>query len=229
MAEAGLRARLDQSRGLIVVELVLVGAIFTLDALAPQYVLLTKTLYLLVLACLSMLVRGRWWGSIGFRLDRNFAAWILIGVIAGALIEAQELYLTQPMLTKWIGPPDLSDFRDVAGNRGLLALALGLVWTVGTFGEEGVYRGWLTTRLAQLFGRSKVGWTLAVVVANLLFAVAHGYQNLTGVIEAGLDGLLFAGLYFATGRNLLAPMIAHGVQDTIDVLLIYTNTYPSPV
>jgi membrane protease YdiL (CAAX protease family) len=33
-------------------------------------------------------------------------------------------------------------------------------------------------------------------------------------------------LYLATGRNLSAPVIAHGIQDTIDFLLLFLGKYP---
>ena len=222
----GLRARLRQSRILILVELALVAAIFLADQPGLHLIVFSKTLYLLALACASLLARGLWWGSIGFRLDRNLPAWILIGVIGGALIEAQELYLTQPLLVRLIGPPDLSDFRGLIGNTAMLPVGFALIWTLGTFGQEWVYRGWLTNRFAELFGRSRLAWILAVVAANVLFGLAHGDQNPTGMIEAAEDGLLFALLYFATGRNLIAPMVAHGFQDSTDLVLIFAYHYP---
>jgi hypothetical protein len=225
----GLRGRLRGSRGLILVELALVAAIFLADQPGLHLIVFSKTLYLLALACASLLARGLWWGSMGFRLDRNLAAWVLVGVIAGALIEAQELYVTQPLLVRLIGPPDLSEFRGLIGNAAMLPIGFALIWTLGTFGEEWVYRGWLTHRFADLFGRSKAGWIVAVVAANVLFGLAHGYQDPTGMIEAAEDGLLFALLYFATGRNLIAPMIAHGIQDSTDLILIFSNHYPIPL
>jgi membrane protease YdiL (CAAX protease family) len=228
-AAGGLRARLRENRILILVELLLVAGIFLADQPGLHLIWLSKTLYLFALGCLSLLVRGLWWGSIGFRFDRNLPVYVLAGLVGGALIEAQELYLTQPFLVKWIGPPDLSDFRGLVGNSALLPIGFALIWSLAAFGEEWVYRGWLTNRLADLFGRSRLGWILAAAAANVLFGLAHGYQNLTGVIEAAEDGLLFAGLYFATGRNLIAPMIAHGVQDSTDLLLIFANHYPIPL
>jgi membrane protease YdiL (CAAX protease family) len=61
---------------------------------------------------------------------------------------------------------------------------------------------------------------------SVLFGLAHFPQGTTGVIENVIDGAILAALYFATGRNLWAPIIAHGVQDTVDVLLIYLGAYP---
>jgi CAAX protease family protein len=225
LPSGGLRARLRESRALIVIELALVAAIFLADQPGLHLIWFSKTLYLFALGCASLLVRGLGWGAIGLRVDANLPAMVLAGIFGGALIEAQELYLTQPLLTKWLGPPDLSDFRGLVGDTAILTPALAVVW-LGAFGEEWVYRGWLTNRLTGLFGRRGIGWAAAIVLANVTFGLAHGYQNLTGVIEAAVDGLLFAGLYLATGRNLIAPIIAHGVQDTADLLLIFANQYP---
>jgi CAAX protease family protein len=49
---------------------------------------------------------------------------------------------------------------------------------------------------------------------------------MTGIAENIIDGAILGLLYLATGRNLLAPIIAHGIQDTVDVLLIYSGHYP---
>jgi membrane protease YdiL (CAAX protease family) len=225
----GLRGRLRDSRSLVLIELVLVAGVFLADQPGLHLIWLSKTLYLFALGCGSLLIRGLWWGAIGFRIDRNLPVWVLMGLFGGALIEAQELYVVQPLLARWVGPPDLSDFRGLVGNAAILPLAFALIWGLGAFGEEWVYRGWLTSRLADLFGRRAPGWIGAVVVANVAFGLAHAYQGPTGMIEAAEDGLLFAALYFATGRNLIAPMIAHGIQDSTDLVLIFTNHYPIPL
>jgi len=39
-------------------------------------------------------------------------------------------------------------------------------------------------------------------------------------------GLLLGVLYLACGRNLAVPIIAHGITDTIDVVLIFSGRYP---
>jgi len=33
-------------------------------------------------------------------------------------------------------------------------------------------------------------------------------------------------MYLGTGRNLLVPIIAHGVCDTIDMILIFLGKFP---
>jgi hypothetical protein len=56
--------------------------------------------------------------------------------------------------------------------------------------------------------------------------MAHANQGMTGVIEEGIAGLWLGILYLGTGRNLAVPIIAHGVADTIDVVLIFLGKYP---
>lgn len=38
--------------------------------------------------------------------------------------------------------------------------------------------------------------------------------------------LVYGALYLWTGRNLWAPIIAHGVYDTVAILLAYVGKYP---
>jgi hypothetical protein len=35
-----------------------------------------------------------------------------------------------------------------------------------------------------------------------------------------------SGAHFAFGHNLAIPIVAHGMQDTIDAFLIYSGNYP---
>jgi membrane protease YdiL (CAAX protease family) len=131
------------------------------------------------------------------------------------------------VLTKILGQgSDLHQLQRLIGNTQLLILGIVLAWVLAAFGEELVYRGYLTNRLAGIFGGSKTAWIVAAVLITLLFGLAHFPQGPTGIIENVIDGAIFAALYFATGRNLWAPIIAHGIQDTVDVLLIYLGVYP---
>jgi hypothetical protein len=225
---ARVQRALRDSRVLIVLELIAVACVFVADKVF-HVIWLSETLYLFALGVLSLLIRGVKWREIGWRFDRGTWLMIGIGLVGGALIEAQELYFTQPLLIALTGRlPDLSDFHGVRGNWTMLALGVPFIWILAAFGEEWVYRGWLTNRLADLFGRSWFGWLSAVAVASIVFGIGHLYQGPIGMIEAGLDGALFAVLYFATGRSLIAPIIAHGVQDSVDLILGFTGNYPIP-
>jgi hypothetical protein len=69
-------------------------------------------------------------------------------------------------------------------------------------------------------------WIAAIVVSSVVFGLLHMYQGLSGMIATGLTGLVLGWLYLATGRNLWAPIIAHGVMDTSGFLMIYFGVYP---
>jgi hypothetical protein len=51
-------------------------------------------------------------------------------------------------------------------------------------------------------------------------------QGITGQIENAIDGLLLGVLYLACGRNLWVPIIAHGITDTADLMLLFLGKYP---
>jgi hypothetical protein len=228
MTPVPLKGRLRASRWLIAFELAAVAAIFAADE--AHLIWFSKTLYLLVLASFSLWMRGVGWRGVGLTLKGPWPRILLLGLCGGALIEGLELFVTQPLLVRLTGEtPDLSDFHGLIGNTKLALLGLGLIWTLAAFGEEMVYRGWLMNRLAELFGGGRWAWVAALAGLNLLFGFAHGYQGVTGVVENALDGLWLALIYLAAGRNLMAPVIAHGITDTIDLLLIWSNHYPTPV
>lgn len=220
-----LRRRLRDSRALILFELAILAAIFIADELG--YIFFTKTLYLLAFAVAMFWLRGARWRDVGFCLPAGWLRLVGIGLAAGVAMSALELLVTQPILVRLTGEyPDLELFRPAIGNLQLWLLLIAGSWTIAAFGEELVYRGWVLNRLNDLFGRSGVGTAAALIAMTLIFAFAHGYQGFTGVAENAVAALLLGGLYLATGRNLIAPIVAHGLVDTIDFTLIYLGRYP---
>jgi membrane protease YdiL (CAAX protease family) len=216
------------SRVAIIAELVVVAMIFVADYYRWHHVIvISKTLYLFVLAWLSLRLRGQPWRSVGLALYRSWGWTLGLGVLLGIGNELLELYVTQPLLVRlfhrW---PDLSDLHPLVGNHKLLALALLLTWTLAAFGEELVYRGYLMNRVADLFGRTRAAWTLSLILISILFGFGHFDQGAIGQIENVIGGCLLGLFYLVCGRKLAVPVVAHGVQDTIDVLLIFLGKYP---
>jgi membrane protease YdiL (CAAX protease family) len=210
---------------LLTIELLIVATVFYLDWIGLLPV--SKTPYLFLLGWISLRIRGLRWKNVGLNGEQPFVKVLLIGVLFGIGMEALELFATQPLLTKLLNKgPDLDEFRRLIGNTTLLIIAVTLAWVLAAFGEETVWRGYFMNRLTDIFGRSRTGWIVSAVLITLLFGLAHFPQGPTGVIENIIDGAILAALYFATGRNLWAPIIAHGIQDTVDVLLIYLGQYP---
>jgi hypothetical protein len=49
---------------------------------------------------------------------------------------------------------------------------------------------------------------------------------LTGVVEEGSGGLILGLLYLGCRKNLAVPIVARGVCDTIDIVLLFFGKYP---
>jgi membrane protease YdiL (CAAX protease family) len=219
------RQRYQESRWPIAVELALIAAVFVADEY--HYIFFSKTPYLLALGWLSMLLRGQRWRDIGLSVPSEWRRLLSIGVAAGIAMELLELFATQPLLVATTGKyPDLSGFHHLIGNVPLLLLTVGASWVLAGFGEELVWRGYILNRVADLLGRSRLGWSISIGIVSVVFGLAHSYQDWTGIIENSIDGALLALLYIACGRNLIAPIVAHGVTDTVDSLIIFSGNYP---
>ncbi len=189
---------------------------------------LSKTPFLLLVGWISIRLRGLRWRDIGLSRYKTWLQTLLTGCACGVAIEAFELFVSQPFFMRITGkPPDLSDFYPLIGNAKLLALGLAGAWSLAAFGEEMVYRGYLMNRVADLGNRSKATWIVSLLAISIVFGLAHTYQEITGVAENALDGLILGCIYLACGRNLMVPVIAHGVTDTVDLLLIYLGQYPT--
>jgi uncharacterized protein len=206
-------------------EFAIVAAIFVADV--HHHIYISKTPYLFLLGWASLRLRGLRWKDVGFARPRSWGNAIAVGVVAGLGIELFELFVSQPLLARWLGKmPDLSDFARMTGNLKLFLIYFSLVWTIGPLGEEIVYRGYLMNRFAGLFRNTKAAWIASLIIFSVVFGCGHIDQGATGMIENVWDGLLLGALYLACRRNLAVPIIAHTVTDTIDLALMYLGKYP---
>jgi hypothetical protein len=218
------RGRRD-SIGLALAEFAIVAALFVADVY--HHILFSKVPYLFLLGWASLRLRGMRWKDVGFARPRSWRTALIVGVLCGISIEAFELFISQPLLERWTGKmPDLSEIAAVHGNLKLLLIFLLLTWSLAAFGEELVYRGYLMNRVAGLFRDTQTGWVVSLAIISIVFGCAHMNQGATGMLENIWDGLLLGVVYLASGRNLTAAIIAHGVTDTMDVLLMYGGKYP---
>jgi len=88
----------------------------------------------------------------------------------------------------------------------LLALIIAVV-------EEGYFRSWLLTEMPRIGVPSH--W--ALVASCLLFSLAHAWQGLTGVVFAGLIGVLY-GAVFLWRKNIIILIVSHAVYDLLAML-----------
>jgi uncharacterized protein len=213
------------SKWLALGELAGVALIFVAAYL--HFIPFSKTPFLLALGWISLWMRRVGWRGVGLKRYRSWPITLALGIACGILMEVFQLFGSQPLLV-WLfnKEPNLQDFAFLRGNLGMTLAAIAAVWVLAAFGEEMVYRGYLLNRVADLGNRTTLAWVASLVVVTSAFGFAHSYQGVTGIVDEGLMGLLLALIYFGTGRNLAVPIVAHGVQDTIDAVLIYLGQYP---
>lgn len=220
-----VQQRLRNSIWLAVTEFAVIAALFWADV--HHHIYLSKTPYIFVLGWISLRARGMRWKDVGFARPRSWGKALLLGVAVGVCMEGLELFVTQPLLARWLGKmPDLSDFTDMVGNFKLFLFYVVLVWVLGALGEEIAYRGYLMNRVAGVFRDTKAAWVFSLIAVSIVFGCGHLDQGATGMIENVWNGLLLGALYLVCGRNLAVPVIAHACTDTLDFILIYLGKYP---
>jgi membrane protease YdiL (CAAX protease family) len=204
-------------------------AVFVAVVVADAYGLvpITQTIFLLPLVWIMLRLSGERWSEIGFARPENFGWAIAVGVLAGVLMELFAVYVTTPLISGFFGTePDYSQLKEIRGNLILLLIFLGLSWTLAAFGEEICFRGFLMKRLAQIFGESRIAWLAALLLSSILFGWGHTEQGVSGWIQEGLSGLILGVLFLSAKRNLVLPIVAHGVSNTLAFILIYFGRYP---
>ena len=214
-----------KNKWLAIGELLVVACIFVADA--RHLIPFSKTPFLLAFGWTSLWVRKIGWRGVGLARYRNWAATAAWGVGAGLLLEAFQLFVSQPLLVRLLRKqPNLEEIRALTGNFKLTLLFIALAWTLAAFGEEMVYRGYLMNRVADLLDRTRLAWVVSLLAVHIGFGFAHAYQGVTGIIDEGLMGLLLGLIYLGARRNLAVPIVAHGIGDSIDFLLIFFGNYP---
>ena len=143
------------------------------------------------------------------------AAW---AALALALILAV-VWALGPLLDAFGVPPmDYSLFVTLLeGNTTMyLWMLLPVSWGSAAFGEELLVRGFLQHRLGGLTNPGA-----AVILQALIFAAAHFYQGLGGMVNVFVVGLVFGAIYRRCGRNLIPLFIAHGLIDSFAMTVFY--------
>ncbi len=140
--------------------------------------------------------------DIGFSRDR-LLRYILIGVLIGIPLGAGEYFIITPAA---VYPTFEVDY--------LLRNLVYMVFFVG-IGEELLFRGLIQRDMTNLFG-----WKWGLLGASLMFGVMHlSWRSIPELGFTFFAGLLFGYLYFRT-RSLTAPIIAHGVGNTVLVAVM---------
>jgi len=213
-----------ENRLFISTELLVVVILQTLQAVR---FISAALIYLFVIGWLSLWLRKSGWRQLGLSRPTSWLRTIGIGALVGLVYQAVSIWLVVPLLHQLTNEPlDLSQVTTVHNNVSLLILWLTVSWTIGAFGEEMVYRGYLLNRVADLLRHSRVSWVIGLIGSSVLFGIGHSYQGITGILETFVFGCVMAGLYLTGRRNLWLLVIAHGVYDTAALVLIFLGLYP---
>lgn len=162
------------------------------------------------------------WSALGLGRPESWGRTLLHGGL-GALAVLGAGQVTMRILAALLGgeTPDVSRFDGLVGNLPALLGTVAVVWITAALMEEVVYRGFLMGRLARLFGGHRRAWVAALVTSSAIFGVLHMYQGVSGVFATGINGGILAVIYLASGRNLWAAILAHGIANTVSLTYIY--------
>lgn len=134
--------------------------------------------------------------------------------------------LLQPMIEGILGEPtDYSGYGALAGNLPAALRLLGFALLSAAIGEEIVARGFLLHQLSALTGESRVAKIAGILIAAAIFGLAHAKQGTSGVIATAIIGAAASWVWFRSGRNLPAVMLAHALTDSYGVAMLYAGRY----
>jgi uncharacterized protein len=186
------------------------------------HVLPNEVPILFVLGLVSVRVRDGGWSAIGFRRPKSWLGLVLIALAAAVLRIVLGDFVIEPLAGHWwppIHPP--AGTEHIAGNIKMALLWLLIIWTFAAFGEEISYRGYLTLRAAdvggEIYRRLLAGNTPGVSALWLRALLQRSDRDSRferGRFHSGIG-------VFASGRNLWAPVLAHGLIDTVGVIVAF--------
>ena len=178
---------------------------------------------LFVLGWVSLRWRNGGWKYAGLSRPQSWWKIVALAVVAAAILQLGGELVVEPLAQHiWPEPEHVSNVIEsgASGWRRTL-IALLIVWTFASFGEELSYRGFLLTRAADVFGRSNLAYWAAMIFISLLFGFGHYYKGPSGVLDSTYSGLVLGAAYLLSGGNLWAPILAHGIADTFAVFVVF--------
>lgn len=203
------------NKAVISVELIIAALIVILTVCQP-------TIMLILLGTVSLYYRKKRWKDVGLSIPKDWPKTILTGTILGIVIAVFGFFIMSPIIQFLTGSAgDYSLFKNVQGDIFILIAWMAVNWTLGAIGEELAYRGYFLNRAMDLFGKNTTGIALSILLVSACFGFAHLYQGLPGVLDKFVFAAMLSIIYFAGRKNLLLPIVTHGVANTVAFLAIY--------
>ncbi|HEY4998233.1 MAG TPA: CPBP family intramembrane glutamic endopeptidase, partial [Usitatibacter sp.] len=129
-----------------------------------------------------------------------------------------------PALAALVHPVAQPSFLSyIRGNAGGFALWIAIGWIVGGFMEECLFRGFLLTRVSQLFASPPLGLAVAIAAQAVLFGSLHLYAGGFAFLYATVFAMAHGLFYVLLGRNLWPLIVVHGVWNTVGMWSTYSS------
>jgi len=190
----------------------------SLSALAtPLYIAITA------LAAVLLIRLGAPLSGLGFRSALPPSRILVLALIGFACLQVHGAFL-EPVWERVLGSErDLARFADVSGSIPRLIAVLALSWTFAAFGEEFAFRILLLRSTAFALGDGRLAFVAGVLLQALLFGLVHAYQGPVGIASTMSHGLILGVLTLAARGTLWPAALAHGLNNTVGLLLVYLN------
>ncbi len=210
-----------RQRALSLAEFALGGAVVVAHNVFD--VLPNEVYVLVVFGLVSLRWRDGSWAALGLSRPASWGRTAVIAVSAALARLLLSGLLVDP-LTAHFWPSAAADthgFGEITGSPSVAFRWLLTVWTLAAFGEEVSYRGYLLNRAADVGNRSQGAYWLGLLAVSVLFGVGHYYKGPGGMIDSGAGGFVFGAAYLLSGRNLWVSVLAHGLVDSVGILVLF--------
>jgi len=164
------------------------------------------------------------WDWSYFGIQRNpFVKTFLKSLFYTLLIIIVNDVFFQPVIELFFGETDLTALEGIKGNFVSYLVFILIMWVVAAFGEEFLYRGYMTKRLAIIFGNTQKAWAVAIIISSVVFGYAHMYQGVSGIITTGFVALIFGAVFYKNQQNLWVGILTHGIYDVFGITMIFLD------
>lgn len=211
----------SSEKGLLGVELFIVGLIFILNELfftGVRYSSQVALVSSLLVITYSLRKRNSSWSSMGFCWPANWTRAIASIVLCVVTIGLVFNFIIQPLFPH--GANSISKGTETSLYEMLFQL---IIIGIGTaaIGEELLFRGLILNNINKIIGKNFVGTVVAILLQAFVFAILH--SGVQGMVSAGVIGIILGVFYIISGRNLIVVMIAHAVPDILSIIGSYQN------
>jgi hypothetical protein len=199
------------------------AAVFVVLGHNVFHILPNEVPILFVLGWISLRWRNDGWKYAGLSRPQSWWKTVALAVAAAAILLLGSELVVEPLTHRiWPEPQHASSVLQSAALGWKQAVtSLLVIWTFAAFGEELSYRGYLLTRGGEILGRSNLAYVAAMIVVSVLFGFGHYYKGPSGVLDSTYSGLVLGAVYLLSGRNLWAPILTHGIADTVALFVVF--------